>query len=850
MRIFAKISTTIVTFILSVQLGVAQNPPGFNASSNELGVSYLQAILACLLIPQQKIEQEIPWEKKWDAILTHVLNLNKKYYCDGLLSAYLVDQKLKKNPDIEIKLEKFSNHFKHSDDIKDYFFDYFKGQPKNKYELQMLNAVLDWRFLQDVKRLKMNEFVYTILQKQDLDVVAEFSQSIVERWKDLRDHEFFSQANSIARLLKEITQMSRTEKQLSTLKKKVLKFYTKWDEGELSIASKQELERLGIQWDEEELSTAANQAETQSNFNIPSFNIPRSTAAWALPFLSLACNITSAEARGCCFPPPQRPGWFAKTCTDTLEGCLSEFVPLTTYGGLTPEISTMQNDIRVQVVPTDMALAGNNTNVITALEGDMLNLFNQTTPSYYSDLTTYQVQAIPGANITSSFYPPDGTQPLTTDVYTLTGSNQYNLTTYNYLYSNSSTVTGTGNLNPYYIAQLPNGGMWILTVLSKNQTFGIGTLVIRPDSGTPRIVWQRLITPNTTNLSVNPANLPTTPIYTAKPPQASAQDNSTYDQFLASLLVTGQVATNCQGSQSVPQFVNANNLTNTPLYQALMACFQQPSLDPLLCADAISLNPGYTRLSFYFSELSNLYSNVYKRIVDGPNVRDCTYRTAPTNASSVVEECVAYQWNPSVGVSTLTTTILPQTFNMIQGSLVNGQIQKFAELYYSQVANATNTAIVLNANWTASGTSFKYFAYLDPANTCPSQKRGVGLQTTIGEGQQKDEIAQRHYTFDFASLKAKEAQKGWYDRLKGLISGNKPSFEALDPYKMSPEQWYQFCRTFTFKGGKPIQGVTLPCKGKEEHTLRFIEEGDSTFQIHHTWRSRTIDESFAQVMVW
>lgn len=529
--------------------------------------------------------------------------------------------------------------------------------------------------------------------------------------EDHEDGELFQKGSYLADCLWDIGKLEKRQENLPQLKEMALKTYKQIEKANFDLVA-DELQALGILPPPTKRSRFARWG----------------TGGLFLVLMASSSMIQSSEA--------QRATGIANTCSREYMQCGSGFT-LFDFFKSDPGINDILSNTYFMNATQSLLMP----NRLTALNTTFSAMNNiQATTSWYAEVDQFSIAGpIPTGDVTTVFYvlpapfPGDNIQRINDtsynlypfDLFNIAGPEQFSV---NYTFSSSG--------NYYYTEQFPNSEIWVFSVML-NETFGLGTAVFRPSLGTPSIYWQRVMEGTTSTHTADGVTLLGTQLNTVKPAIAALEDNNTI--FNTAALYSGKVGQpNCQGNQTIAQYLASQPPLISTVSSELSECLLQPGLHPLSC---FSFTTGpvadpYIRLSFSFRENTNGVQTYTKRISDGPNYSTCTYQSV--SALQTQRTCNNYQWALNFKNITTTTQNISQAFNTLYGSLQQGEVLRTLELFFSGSPPSTE-GIVIQTLQNATGFSGpNYFAYCSAAtgggdgSSSSSSSSGATIGAAIG----------------------------------------------------------------------------------------------------------------------
>jgi hypothetical protein len=325
--------------LVPVSQATTQEEP---ASSSWWGMGHMvssvkNTVKSLLTLPARK---EIPWDQQWSDIVGHIKGQTLEYHKGGFLMADGTAQEIKNNPLTEDEIDRFKVKLESGIDLL---------EDEDGSLQKTINYVENLGLVEDVHKLKVGGYIsllYKLAQREDtflefVDLLSRFYQSIERKNKVLKDEVFFKDGALLARCLWDITKMQRKEEHLSSLKQRVLNFYTDYDGGKLSPYSKKQLNNLGILY-----FADANRELKSAN---SSFSYTDAVKGAGLVFLVLGSGFLQGVAA-----QVTQPAMVATACRGSAIECLSVFGPAVGFGS---QISYLLQDSYFNITINDMKQA-------------------------------------------------------------------------------------------------------------------------------------------------------------------------------------------------------------------------------------------------------------------------------------------------------------------------------------------------------------------------------------------------------------------------------------------------------------------------------------------------------------
>ncbi|AIL13725.1 hypothetical protein IM40_09950 (plasmid) [Candidatus Paracaedimonas acanthamoebae] len=628
----------------------------------------------------RKENQVSSWEKDWAHITDHLITLNYQHLNEffDYLSYELAEDSSSNN---------FHQSFEKSGRLVAKFYHLMNQNNVNESNLIHFKQELAnfYRVLQKSSLAKQ-------IHNESLRVEFQFAQDFDEEFDP---HAFrldiLQEGALLSQCLEEVSELEHKRDNLKYVKSSLVRLYKNMNGGSLTEDSYATLNSLGIKF---------------KNHSTRKYSLGRYAEGIGLLTLILSHGaITAAAALS--------PGSLITACSgpgDAYKDCASSHFLLGTALN-SPELISLASNPYYQQATNNTLF---NPNKAAALP-EILNIINGlNNTGYYAQLSTYVVGSIPDGNATRLNFTPD--TPYYSITYTPFNSTYSYFRAYEYQGLNNATLyadTSTPrNLNPFYIDTLPNHEYWVFTAMY-NTTLGLTTTIARPLGSNPTLLWQRALTRNSTQNQIRPAYFTPQVISTNRPQRAIEETGNTYDQLISSY--NGTIgSTSCGGDQTIKQTLIT---LGGSLHNDLLTCFNQLSMEPLSCKNILSsYNSVYTRLTYFFIDQLNGSSILYKRVVDGSNVTDCEYQALSAQQTS--SSCASYAWNPTLTTPTHSKTTLQQPFSSQQGSLLEGQVYKVAELFFP--SSPVDGFIVSLSQNLVSASNPNYNAYCRSINPTPS----------------------------------------------------------------------------------------------------------------------------------
>jgi serine/threonine protein kinase len=634
--------------------------------------------------------EEGEFSHKWHSIVTHIIKENLK---QAQTLAYVIQER--------------ENYYKSNEG---------QNLSRHKKLLKLLGkkaqriASYDELLIQESKKISLPQYLKFLasfnLEEKNLpllrEVLKEFYSKVGQTSlkNDFYDGELFQKGSYLADCLWEIGTLERHPKNLSKLKSIVLSSYKSIEKDELDDFVFDELKSLGI------ISPPTR-----------NFGGTQMVSGSLLLLLMLSNNIINVSAA---IP---RSVALGTACSDAYKQCESGFTLFEFYNS-TLEINSILSNSYFMNATQQTLLESNRLTALNSTLNNIDNLMNTT--GWYSEVTAYSVSSIPTGTATREIYSlpapfrggsrtPINDTAYHQDAYSIYDIYQPKNITNNYTFS--------GTMNYYFLDQFPNTEVWLFSVMI-NQSFGLGTAIMRPSQGAPSVLWQRSIVRESAINTVSSSSLIGKVINANKPARATLEDNNTFDNMTS--LYSGNVGQpDCQGEQTIEQYLNSQPLTITSLSNELLTCMPEPILDPLGCfGTSGNYAVAYTRISTFFME--NLLGNLtyHHKVADGPSFKACSYQEL--NSQETQETCHTYLWFPQFSNIKTTSQVLPQNFSSLYGTLKLGELRKVAEIFFS---DTSVEGIILETLQNKSGVfGPNYYAYCASKN--PNNSTGDGSSSS------------------------------------------------------------------------------------------------------------------------
>ncbi len=820
---FIRTSTTFFALIFSVQIAIASGPTlleGEATSRALVSTSQIKAeesstasgwwgVSSWIASAQNKVKtlftvtprKEPSWQEQWDNIVHHVREKTLNHHKGGFWAANGVAQQILTNPQAEEELKNLNTRLAHEGiDLVE-----------EKELAGQLNLAENLPLLKDIEKLKLGRFatlLYQLSQNEEtypkfVDLLSRFYQQIDEKNKVLKDEPFFKDGALMAQCLWDINKMQRSEKQLAFLKQRVQSFYTDYDHGRLSTLSKRQLDNLGILYFVE-ADQGLRTTRSSSSFSYRN-------AATAIGIIFLVTGLGFIQGVAALIP---QPAMVTTACRGTAIECLSAFgSPV----GFSTQISYFLNSSNIYTITLDDMLNPAPSLAYGDTASDLAGASTYREISNWLNTASPNITRVLNSNGVSGFKGCD---------YSPLNAAQHSETTYNGIptsaKSNIVTTTGSGSINPYYYELTQSGDVWVLMGLHPDNQTIVGSIVVRPASGTAYIQSNTnlVMTPQRVAYLVNFAALQSAYVAPGTPSRVTSQQGFTADQLQASYY-TGSVASNdCVSSITIPQFLAQNGID----LGALISCMQNSGYNPLSCRTISNPLGGYIQLLNYY--MMNGGTELHEVVVSGSTYTHDIYTS--TGASSMSRIRHTFDWKAQ-GAPTTTTTAVAQSLSSRQGTLPNnGGVRKFAVLYYNNSDPAEPT-IVIKVDETGTVSQGSDLG----TNRCGTRKRSAEEE----QPQTKIKVVEKRSVVNIEDF---EARRTYADMFWDFF-GFGPSIK-LPHQDMKAEDWFQLQQYGPLVDGRLSEGFWFS-DDTQEHDVYFKREGN-IFEV--TMYSRNISQGNPQ----
>ena len=556
-------------------------------------------------------------------------------------------------------------------------------------------AVRDRLFHQNAKNIHLKQYGQFLSsfrrdQRENFPLMRQSLKDFYQKVRgtsiegDCYDGDIFQRGYALAECLWKIGDLKRQASNLNLLRETILRSYKLMNGGELDE----------LIYDDLKAATVIAPTKQSSS-------IIKAVKGSSLLLLTLSASlINTTQAMG------QRSVAVDFACTVDYKQCESGYTLLDFYSSAPEVNSILSNNIVLNATQNSLL----NPDRLTALSMTLDNINQLTnTTGWLSEVTAFSVTAVPNGNATRVIYAPPA--PFTQIDYSLISdtSHYYNAYQIDDIYQpatlfQNGTISNSGTY--YFLDQFPNTEVWFFPVMI-NDTFGVGTAVMRPSQGNPSILWQRVMTKESSFNTTGSAALPLRTIEMNKPVRATEEQGLTQDDLGS--LHSGDVGEPyCAGNQTIFNFLNSQSSAITTLANRFISCMQNPVLDASSCFRTFgTYDSAYFRLSYFFME-DNLGSRLYtRRIYDGPSYQSCSYKEISSN--QVQEDCHSYTWTPVISNINSTSQLLSQSLSSISGSTAPGNVHKILEYFFT---SSSVDGIVVHTVQNSSGIfGPNYYAY-------------------------------------------------------------------------------------------------------------------------------------------